>query len=256
MKNFSYQSARELINDINDQYSFLFRSKLHFLHNVDGEELLMRKQNKNLQKIKIEFEKISSKIDDDSIKSIFNIEFLLKDLIDIMTDYISLDFDNIINKKYYSFLQKIKNIYDDVEILSLNLQKLYNHVFVYIKDIYSRLRSDIEKDIIMNDNFLYKECLNILISNHIDIGDYSYKNVCNMILFCLNFKRKLNKKKNTISYYDMRSEETTNLWSKVKQEFFEIAYSPDIVKKTVWNDQETEYYKNMFVIQNCFNIIE
>ena len=183
---------------------------------------------------------------EDVVCKIIDLEGFLQDLFQRISDIIYLDFDNIISEKYKVVYDDIKNLYEMVEKLSLNFQLVYNHILVHIKEMYSILRSDIEKSII-NDSVLYRKCITQYVSLNLNFHDTSYGNVCKIIMSTLALKKNIENYKKIISYHERRMEKTQEMWKSVELEFFGIAYSPEIVKKTVWNEQEFNEYKNMLI---------
>jgi len=253
MAEYTQRSFSTLMKENQNQYFIIFSNKVVFKINMvsysnifnRSEMKILDQITKLLNQLPYSLETESTDPSNDAVCKILHLESLLQDFLQRISDVIRLDFDNVFFEKYKDLYSEIKMLYDNVETLSFNLQIIYNHIFVNIKNMYSNLRCEIEKNII-NDSILYKKCLSYYGTLDFNFRDTSYKNVCKIIMTILSLKNIITKHKKIVSYYDKRMEKTQEMWKSVELEFFGIAYSPDIVKKTVWSDQEYKEYINMF----------
>jgi len=251
--NYTRRSFSALLKENKNQYSLIFQNKFLFMVNMTSynkymnytEKKLMNKANEILKSIPYSIEN-NSLNSEDVICQILDLEAIIQDLFQRVSDTNDLKFDDILSEQYEELFYELKHFYELVHNLSLNLQLLYNHIFVHIKNMYFDLRSEIEKNTI-NDFIFYKKCMSYYISLNFNFCDVSYNNVCKIITETLYLKNEIEKYNKIISYYDQRLEKTQEMWKSVEMEFFGIAYSPDIVKKTVWSEQEFNEYKNMLI---------
>lgn len=251
--NYTRRSFSALVKDNKNQYSLIFQNKFLFMVNMTSynkymnrtEKKLMEKVNEILKSMPYCIEN-NSLTSQDTICQILDLEAIIQDLFQRVSDTNDLKFYDILSEGYEELFYELKHFYELVHNLSLNLQLLYNHIFVEIKDMYFNFRSEIEKSII-NDSVLYRKCLSHYLSLNFNFYDVSYNNVCKIIIETLSLKNDIEKYNKIISYYDKRLEKTQEIWKSVEMEFFGIAYSPEIVKKTVWSEQEFNNYKNMLI---------
>lgn len=244
MSTFSQSSFKDLLKDIELDYSHIFNDRFSHLicitshknHFIGLEYDLLIKIEKKIKNMQ------SSIYKDDAVSFIFDLDAKMLQLVGILKNKILNHRDKIFSNIFQKFLY----IYSSINRLCLKLERLYNHEFVYAKKIYGNFRSEIEKSLIMNDSPFYKECLKMYQSHDFNFTDYTYKSVCDNILFCYRFQDKIRQKEKTIKYYESRCEKSMNLCDIIKNEFFEIAYSPELVNKIVWNEKEFDEYKNMF----------
>jgi len=254
MSQYTQRFVSSLIKDNKKIYSCIFQTKFVFMINMSSySKYLNYNEKKLMDKINEILKTMPYSIENGSLNSeyavcqIFNMESIFQKLFEhVLEDTNDLKLDDISYGEYEKLSDELKKFYGQIHDLSLNLQLLYNHIFVEVKELYRNLRSEIEKTII-NDSVLYRKLLHRYLSMEFNFFDTSYDNVCKIIIETLSLNNDIEKYNKIISYYDKRLEKTQEIWKSVEMEFFGIAYSPEIVKKTVWSEQEFNNYKNMLI---------
>jgi len=248
-------------SEISNHSSFLNKSYNHVMNIYDKfENLLM---NRSFFSVNIMTNKNIKYIDNIIVEKLKTINTKLKGLIFIQMDLI-IELHDLFNYifTYYSNMGVDLNNRNDGDILIYKPLKLFYKYYIHglyfkintlkytiipkINEIYDSIGIIIKQDVIKNDTLVYEKCIKIYNKKYQNPINDEFMEIFTKINDCLDILSILQNKNQIINYYKNRCSLSQNLCNKIKDEFFVIAYRPDIFQKIILDERENTYIKNNF----------
>lgn len=239
--------SQNKIKKINEYFERLLINRSFYSINIMANNNINHVSDIVIEKLKIINTKLKALIyiDIDTIEELHNL-FNCVFVYYTHVLYIGVDIDNCNNRDV--LIYKSINLFYKYYIHNLyrKVISLQNDIIPMVSEIYDYITIILKDQIIKDDILIYEKCLKIYNKKSENILNDKFLEICNKIIDYEDILRILNNKNKTVHYYEQRCENSKTLCNDIKDEFFTIAYRPDIYQKIVLDEKEIEFIKNNF----------